>query len=423
MPAARYAETPYASGGRLWGGHIVSSVLANAWPSLEVACAFASDPAVADPLWLDISERVLSFSIRRGKSQELARNEAGTADLELDNRDNALTPQNSDSPYWPNIRPMRRIRISARWSYTTYHLFTGYVERWVPGWDTQGGSNGTVTVQAVDAFKVFALKKITQVYAAARSDVRIATVLSLVGWPATDQLLDVGLTAVQVYNADKQPALEAIQQAEEAEGGAVFMRGDGVLIFLSRLNPSLSGLGGGTFGDIDGELPYTNLGIDYGDDQIWNEMRFTGQGLTEQVLSDPASIATYLPRTLTKTGLLLSSDVDVLAFAQYQLSKLKDPILRFPTLTVNPALDPAQLWPRVLGIELGTSLTVRRRPPDVSGTQPLIEKLVTVQGISHDVIRGEWTTSYSLGEPDIQTLWQLDSPTKSQLDSTTKLSY
>ncbi|MBE4790922.1 LamG-like jellyroll fold domain-containing protein [Streptomyces caniscabiei] len=67
--------------------------------------------------WTDITTRVdvneQGVSITRGASDELSDTQPGTATLRLDNQDGALTPGNSLSPYYPYVRKLAPIRISA----------------------------------------------------------------------------------------------------------------------------------------------------------------------------------------------------------------------------------------------------------------------------------------------------------------------
>lgn len=62
----------------------------------------------------DITDFVRGLSTQRGAQRELQRVEAGTATLVLDNRDGRFTPFKVSSPYYPNVLPMRRIRINAQ---------------------------------------------------------------------------------------------------------------------------------------------------------------------------------------------------------------------------------------------------------------------------------------------------------------------
>jgi hypothetical protein len=61
----------------------------------------------------DITAYVREASTHRGAARELERVEAGTASITFDNLDGRFTPFNPASPYYPNILPMRRMRIMA----------------------------------------------------------------------------------------------------------------------------------------------------------------------------------------------------------------------------------------------------------------------------------------------------------------------
>lgn len=153
-----------------------------ALPTLAVDIGFATDPGLP-PTWVDISEYVRSASIRRGRSHELDRVEAGTATVLLDNRDGRFDPANALSPYWPNVLPMRQVRIRATWEGVGYILFRGYIESWPQSWASGGVGDATVTLQAVDGFKPFALATLNGTFASGLSGDRIAAVLSAIGWP------------------------------------------------------------------------------------------------------------------------------------------------------------------------------------------------------------------------------------------------
>jgi hypothetical protein len=116
-----------------------------------------------DGTWTDISSttiddeehgRVRSVEWQRGKSGPWGHYEAGTATVVLDNRDRNLEPDYVDSDYYPNVRPMRRIRISSTWDGGDASVITGVVEGWPPAWD-ESGSEATITVPVSDAFLVF----------------------------------------------------------------------------------------------------------------------------------------------------------------------------------------------------------------------------------------------------------------------------
>jgi hypothetical protein len=91
------------------GGYISGAML-------DDATTAQLDSAILGPITpifdQDITTYVREASTHRGASRELERIEAGTASITLDNQDGRFTPLDSDSPYYPNILPMRRVRIS-----------------------------------------------------------------------------------------------------------------------------------------------------------------------------------------------------------------------------------------------------------------------------------------------------------------------
>lgn len=119
------------------------------WPQVTHELAFGFDPndPEAVPTWTEVTNRVLSFSARRGRDYELTRVEAGEADVRMRNDDGALNPENTTSPFFPNVRLMTPYRIRAKWNGQEHSIFAGYVERWPQIWDEQ---YGTSLMEAVD---------------------------------------------------------------------------------------------------------------------------------------------------------------------------------------------------------------------------------------------------------------------------------
>lgn len=95
--------TPTVSLGRLTG-----------W---QLGVAGASELGVTTALatfgYEPVTSRVLDFHVRRGKQHELDRNETGTASGTMMNQDGELTPSNTSSSFYPDIRPMVPIKIEA----------------------------------------------------------------------------------------------------------------------------------------------------------------------------------------------------------------------------------------------------------------------------------------------------------------------
>jgi hypothetical protein len=99
----------------------------------------------ADPVWVDISDRVIipsgvELDALLGRSTELAGIDPGSGGLLLRNEDDRFTPGNPTSPYYPWWKQARRIRVREVFGHQAYDLGDGYLE--IP--------ENVVTAQQVD---------------------------------------------------------------------------------------------------------------------------------------------------------------------------------------------------------------------------------------------------------------------------------
>jgi hypothetical protein len=132
------------------------------WPTLTVEAAFGVNPLTVPTggQWTDLRAYVRELSWKRGRNHELSRTEAGELTMRLNNQDRRFDPTHTTGPYYPNVRPMTRIRVRAVHSSTTYDLWQGYVTDWGQGWEPRpinAGGDAECTVQAVDAFGLLSL--------------------------------------------------------------------------------------------------------------------------------------------------------------------------------------------------------------------------------------------------------------------------
>jgi hypothetical protein len=131
--------------------------------TVTVEVGFASNPTVAlgSTTWTDISAYVRAVSTHRGRSTELDTFQAGTATFVLKNEDRRFDPNYTAGPYYPNVLPMRRIRVKVAHNAVTYDVWSGFVNDWPQEYDI-GGKYGEVTLTATDAFKPFALMRLPE---------------------------------------------------------------------------------------------------------------------------------------------------------------------------------------------------------------------------------------------------------------------
>lgn len=113
-----------------------------------------------DPVWIDITDRVMSVSIRRGRQRDLDRFEAGTADLMLDNSDRLFDPSNTTGTYYGNLLPMRKFRIRGQYGNAEYKRFVGFADSYEQIYD-RGNRAAFCQVHLTDAFKLLNLARPT----------------------------------------------------------------------------------------------------------------------------------------------------------------------------------------------------------------------------------------------------------------------
>lgn len=110
-------------------------------PSVSVEVAWSSGfatPAV-DRVWTDVSEWVElaeGMTVSFGRGDERSTADANQLGLTLDNSDGRFTVNNSLSPYFPNVRLDRPVRVSLRTVEGIRSVrFVGYVNEWPVSWD------------------------------------------------------------------------------------------------------------------------------------------------------------------------------------------------------------------------------------------------------------------------------------------------
>lgn len=392
------------------------------WPVLAVEIDFTHGPLTANAsnTWTDITDYVHSIKIRRGRSDALDRIEAGTATLVLDNADRRFDPTYTSGAYYPNIKPTKKIRISAVFNSITYRLFTGYIKSWPPDWP--GGLDATTTIQCVDAFAYFASKKLNGAYTSQVTSASIATWLTNISWPAADRNLSTGKSSIQAGTFVNTPALQHFQSVADVESGLFFVDGQGRPTFHDRhyrLTTAASQTSQGTYGDLDPELPWLRTTKKYDDANIWNEARITRTGGTEQVATDATSQAAYFTRTYAKS-LPLLNDNDALSLAQWIVGRYGSPVFRYTSVTLDGMMtDLTSYWAQMLGRDISNRVTIKERPP---GASEVITQACYVEGVAHDIAQDKWHTTFQLSAADALAYFILDSTTNGILD-TNRLAY
>jgi hypothetical protein len=389
--------------------------------------------------WTDISAWVTGFTITRPSTRlqgPLWNYQAGTASITLDDSDGRFDPDNLSGPYIlggvTQLVPMVPVRVRANFAAVAYGLYSGFSDGWLPAQVTYEGGYAELTLPATDAFKVLAgitLAAVAVEGVGADTGARVRDILSRAGWytSAERNLISTGNSALQgtTLGAD---ALSLMQIAVDSEIGQLYVNEAGAVVFRARrdlLTDTRSNVVQAVFGDLPGtvqtagtELAYAAVTRASDDTTIANDVQATRAGGTLQEVKDTASIAKYLfPRTYARSDLILQADTDALNWANWVLAISKGGEDRFETLTIDPAADPANLWPQVLGRKTGDRIQVWHRP---AGLAAPITKDCFVAGITHawDSVNSAWLTTWTLQDASkYGGFLVLDNPTLGKLDA------
>lgn len=353
-----------------------------------------------DPAWplgglsfYDITSRVRSYSIRRGKSRQLDVFQAGVASVVLNNNDRAFDPTFAASPFYGQVIPKREIRISSN----GIVQYKGLVDDWNLEFAPQGDS--TALAAASDAFSQLANQTLTGGTATLQlSGARVNEILSStdVEWPTESRSIDSGEVVIgaDVIPADTN-ALTYLQTVERSENGRFFVGKSGNIVFKDQNGVQPSSADFVTLADDGTGIKYTGMQVVYGSELLYNQVvaSSTVAGGTA-IANDTDSQQAYGIQTLTYTDLISAYNPDVDALAVNLVKQYSAPEFRFEAVTINLDEISTLEATQILTLEIGSVCQIRFTP---NGIAPAIEKYAEVISISHsaDVRKHSVTLGFS----------------------------
>jgi hypothetical protein len=415
-------------------------------PTLISRVAFGATPDVALPSYTDVSDCALEFHCRRGRANERAQTDVGTASVVYSNRDRRFDPTFAGSPFSPNVVPMVKMQHAANWSGTEYKLHTGHVENWPLQWESPTWQRTAPSVS--DAFAALQIAQVTGSFPQQTTGARVAAVLAAISWPTSAGSAGTGWTldtsalgtttllapsvpltniatglsvmqAVDVVDSQPRSALDLIQEASAAEPGMFYIAGDGTAVFEDR-QARYTRTVAATFSDnpSGSDIQYEDMTPDYDIARVINDVVATttiGGTPTTALASDSVSVNRFFRRSAT-INVPLTTLAALQDRANFELTQYAYPFVRFDRMVVRPAGQPTA-WPTLLGLELGSKVTITRTP--AQGTT--IVRTCFVESVEHAVTRDDWTVTMQLSPGEAYTnAWVLDT---SALDVNTTLVY
>jgi hypothetical protein len=357
------------------------------------------------PIIVDVSNQTTNISTRRGRNLLQDNYESGQATIRVVDPDGDFNPQNTSSPYFGLLQPLRKIQASAIYAGNTYGLFGGYITEYRYTYPT-GQEVGYVTFICYDAFRLMYNSNVTTVTGGTAGQTtaqRVQSILSMIAWPAAFTSIGTGATTCVADPGTTRTVLEAIQTAEFTEQGAFYINENGVATFKGRqfvydaqaASPTV-------FNQTGTGINYAGITFALDDKTIVNKATVTRIGGTAQTYSDATSIAQYFTRSITATEMLMQTDANALALATAYVDSRKETSIRIETITLD-LVTPNYTAGVTAALSLDFFDTV-----DITNEQPggsTIQKKLQVQGIAHNITPNTWTTTIATQEPLLDVMY------------------
>jgi hypothetical protein len=367
---------------------------------------------------------IIAWTSHRGRTDEFAPVEAGTATLTMENRTGDFDPTNTSSPYYGTLLPLTQTKINVKHPLdTSYHdIFTGYIEEF--DYARQGPRGSIATVPLTDGFELLnnAHVKATSkgsFFEEQHVDARIHAALDDVGWPGGLRRIATGNVNVQSMSYDVGTSLlTPIQEAADAEFPNVasfFMSKAGYAQFngrFIRFNPTsypdrvqFWSVGDDIARTEDPSLlPVFDMGWTFSKAEVYNDViiapRLTGgdsyTSLAANYVKNQSSIDRYGRRSLSILDLMtldgstsgLSGLQECKNFGLYYVNNYNVPRQRIASIEFHGQMDDGlsslngALWDFILNVELGHVVNVTTYNP--STARALVDSRVNADVIAAD---------------------------------------
>jgi hypothetical protein len=345
---------------------------------------------------IDLTPNVYHISITRGRNIQRDTYEVGTAVIRVLDPLSYFNPQNTASPYYGYLAPLRKIRVSATTATTQKYLFSGYITDYKYTYPVNQDT-GYVDISASDGFRLFQMANISTVtggVASQTTSARVNAILDQVSFPASMRTISTGLNTCIADPGTNRTSLAAIKNAEVSETGAFYMNGSGTAIFKNRTDVMNSLAKTPVAFNQTGGIPYRNLIFAFDDKLIINQVNFARVGGSVQSVQNTASVNKYFPHSITQTDLVAETDSLVNNIALEYCATRQDTSIRIDEMVVD-LLDPAVPTDTMIALDYFDNLLITNIQPDGS----TIVKNLQYQGIQWDITPNKMMATITTLEP------------------------
>jgi len=375
---------------------------------------------------VDVSNQVDRITTQRGRNVSADQFQTGNLSMRIVDLNGDFNPQNTASPYYGLLNPMRKVQISATYLGVTYPIFSGFITGYNTTTPKYVGDVVYTTITAVDAMRLLTNALVTTVTGAVAGEdtgTRIGRVLDTIAWPASMRSIATGQTTVQADPGTTRSALAACQTLEVTEYGAFYIDPSGVVTFKNRdyCTTSVSGTPI-YFNDNGTNISYFNALWVLNDAQVVNQASITATGLATQTAINQTSIDKFFVHSYTQTNLLMQTTTDALNNAQAYVASRAETSIRCDAITLDLYTNNYTAGvTAALDLDYFDPISITTTQPGTGASTSSITKTFQVFGVQHQITPNSWKATFTTLEPIIDG-FILDSSLYGLLDTNT-LSY
>jgi hypothetical protein len=356
-------------------------------------------------LVVDVSNQIDKIETKRGRDAQADQFQTGQLTLRIIDQNGDFNPQNTASPYYGYLDPMRKVQIFGVYGGTNYSIFSGFITNYTTSTPKFTGDVVYTTITAVDAFRLAQNAQISTVTGATAgqlSGARITKILDAISWPSTMRSIGTGQTTMQVDPGTARTALQALQTIETSEYGALYVDPSGNFVFKDR-NYTTSSVNqtAVVFKDDGTAIGYFNALWVLNDVLIYNSAQVTRTGGTTQSTSNSSSINKYFLHSYNQQNLLMETDAVALSYAQAYVASRAETTVRCDAITLDLYTNNYNAGIlAALTLDYFSPVSITTTQPAVSGTSTL-SKTFQVFGVAHSITPNSWKTTLTTLEPII----------------------
>jgi hypothetical protein len=353
-------------------------------------------------LIVDVSAVVDSVTTKRGRSAQADEFQTGTLSLRIVDQNGDFNPQNSSSPYYGYLTPMRKVAISATYDGVVYPMFSGFITSFTTTTPLNANDVVYTVITAVDAFRLAQNAQISTVTGATAGDLsgtRINQILNTISWPSSMRDIDAGLTTMQADPGTARTALAALTTVTNSEYGAVYVDASGSFVFQDR-TVTVASIGGTptVFNDNGTNIGYANAVWRLDDTLVFNQANITRTGGTVQSATNAASVTKYFAHTYNQQNLLMQTDAVALDYALAYVASRAETSIRCDAIELDLYTDNYNTGIiAALDLDFFDPVTITTNQPGSSS----LTKTLQIFGVAHTVTPNKWRTVFTTLEPII----------------------